>query len=55
MNFDSWPGARIFRLADAGTNLAMRLVPFADAGQTGAAYQIWLPFSQPGKTSEPGH
>jgi hypothetical protein len=42
-----WPGARVFRVADGGTNLAMRLVPFADAGATGADYQIWLPFGPP--------
>jgi DUF1680 family protein len=40
----SWPGARVFRMTDDGTNLAMRLVPFADAGATGANYQVWLPF-----------
>jgi hypothetical protein len=34
-------------VADDGTNLAMRLVPFADAGATGADYQIWLPFGPP--------
>ena len=44
---DSWPGARVFGVADDGTNLAMRLVPFADAGETGADYQIWLPFGPP--------
>ena len=44
---ESWPGARVFRMADGGTNLAMRLVPFADAGATGADYQIWLPFGPP--------
>jgi hypothetical protein len=41
------PDARIFAVADGGTNLAMRLVPFADAGQTGGDYQIWLPFGPP--------
>jgi len=41
---DYWPGAKIFDVADDGTNLAMRLVPFADAGATRADYQIWLPF-----------
>jgi hypothetical protein len=45
----SWPGTTVFRLADAGTNLAVSLVPFADAGSTGADYQIWLPFTQPAK------
>ena len=34
-------------MTDGGTNLAMRLVPFADAGATGADYQIWLPFGPP--------
>jgi hypothetical protein len=42
----SWPGTRLFRVADAGTALPVTLVPFADAGQTGADYQIWLPFGR---------
>ncbi len=46
-DLNSWPDNKIFRLADAGTNLAMRLVPFADAGATGADYQVWLPFGRP--------
>ncbi len=44
---DSWPGAKVFGVADHGTNLPLRLAPFADAGATGAAYQIWLPFGPP--------
>jgi len=51
----SWPGTRVFRVADAGTNLAMSLVPFADAGATGADYQVWLPFGQSAKILEPAH
>jgi DUF1680 family protein len=54
-NVDSWQGAPAFALADDGTNLPMRLVPFADAGATGAEYQIWLPFGPPraGRNSKP--
>ena len=44
---DPWPGARVFRMADDGTNLAMCLVPFADAGASGADYQVWLPYGPP--------
>lgn len=44
---DPWPGARIFAVADGGTNLPFRLVPFADAGETGGDYQIWLPSGPP--------
>jgi hypothetical protein len=43
----SWPGTRFFRVADAETTLPVTLVPFADAGATGADYQIWLPFGRP--------
>ena len=51
--FKTWPGARVFqvngvaRIATAklhkGDPIPMRLVPFADAGATGARYKIWLP------------
>jgi uncharacterized protein len=48
----SWPDNKIYHLADGGKTLSMSLVPFADAGSTGADYQVWLPFNRP---SEPGH
>ena len=44
---ESWPGTRVFRMTDDGTNLAMLLVPFANAGETGKKYQVWLPFGPP--------
>ena len=52
----SWPGAQVFRAngitrnttesARAGTEVALRLLPFADAGGTGAGYRVWLPVGQ---------
>ena len=51
--FQTWPGAQVFRIngivrratgpLSAGSRLPVRLVPFADAGSTGAQYKIWLP------------
>ncbi len=51
--FQTWPGAQVFRINGivrrstgplaAGSRLPIRLVPFADAGSTGAEYKIWLP------------
>lgn len=52
----SWAGAEVFRInaiARKGTGskedkrLQIRLVPFADAGATGSAYKIWLPYEAP--------
>ncbi len=53
----TWPGAEVFRIngavckptgaLKAGTPLKLALVPFADAGATGTAYKIWLPFAPP--------
>jgi uncharacterized protein len=53
----TWPGAEVFRINGAlykpagslkvGTPLKLGLVPFADAGATGSAYKIWLPFEAP--------
>jgi hypothetical protein len=50
---DSWPAAQVFRINGlvrrangpivAGTRLPLRLVPFADAGDTGSEYKVWLP------------
>jgi uncharacterized protein len=49
----SWPGAEVFEIKaiarrstgdlKAGAPLRARLVPFADAGQTGSTYKVWLP------------
>jgi DUF1680 family protein len=53
----SWSGAEVFRITGVackttgsvkqGTPLKVGLVPFADAGATGTAYKIWLPFEAP--------
>jgi DUF1680 family protein len=45
----SWPDTKVYRIADAGTTVALTLVPFADAGATGGEYQIWLPFGPSAK------
>lgn len=51
--FRTWPGAQVFRVNAlvrknsgsllGGTPLTIRLIPFADAGGTGSAYEVWLP------------
>jgi uncharacterized protein len=45
--FKTWPGAREFRVnaidRKTGSATTIRLVPFADAGGTGARYKVWLP------------
>jgi uncharacterized protein len=51
--FRTWSGAQVFRIRavtrkpltdlKTGTPLPIRLVPFADAGSTGARYKVWLP------------
>ena len=48
-----WPEALVFRInaiarratgsLKTGAPLQVRLVPFADAGQTGTSYKVWLP------------
>jgi len=53
----SWRGAEVFRINSVACNppnamkqgapLKLGLVPFADAGKTGTAYKIWLPFEPP--------
>src|ERR1019366_316478 len=53
----TWPGAEVFRIQGVtyksngslqqGTPLKPGLVPFADAGASGTAYKIWLPFEAP--------
>jgi hypothetical protein len=55
--FKTWPGAEVFRInavvnpgspqASASAGAHLRLVPFADAGASGAAYKIWLPYEPP--------
>ena len=46
----TWPGAQVFRInainrktSKPSAAATIRLVPFADAGATGAAYEVWLP------------
>ena len=53
----TWPGAEVFRVngviwrstgsLKVGTPVKLGLVPFADAGATGSAYKIWLPYEMP--------
>lgn len=55
--FGARPGARVFRLnavvrttsssLPASTPVSVGLVPFADAGSSGSAYRIWLPYGRP--------
>ena len=54
--FKTWPGAEVFRInavtrnsagsLPAGAAEQIRLIPFADAGGTGTAYKVWLPYGQ---------
>jgi len=54
----SWPGAQVFRVnaiprqvsksAEAGASLPIRLIPFADAGNSGAEYRVWIPVGRSG-------
>lgn len=46
----SWPGEEVLRMTavlrgtpQSGSKVAVRLIPFADAGGTGTDYKIWLP------------
>lgn len=48
----TWPGAEVFRInalrrgvdpQSAGARRSVRLIPFADAGETGTDYKVWLP------------
>src|SRR5262249_13978778 len=49
----TWPGARVFSInavtrmpldsLHAGSTLTIRLIPFADAGETGTDYKVWIP------------
>ena len=52
-NVKTWTGAQVFRvgaiprrasqIAATGVPLAIRMVPFADAGNNGSDYRVWLP------------
>ena len=54
--FKTWRGAQLFRInalaqknagsLKPGAPVQIRLVPFADAGQTGTPYKVWLPLYQ---------
>ena len=45
----TWPGAMIFKVnattPHGGGLFTANLIPFADAGATGARYQVWLPLA----------
>jgi hypothetical protein len=45
--FKTWPGAKVFQIMNGTTELPIRLVPFADAGSTGADYKVWMPYGAP--------
>ncbi len=55
--FKNWAGGQVFRLnavartaspaGAAGAPLSIRLIPFANAGATGASYKVWLPLLVP--------
>ena len=52
----TWPGAQVFRVnaltrrmsksGDSGTIVPIRMIPFADAGNSGAEYRVWMPVGQ---------
>jgi DUF1680 family protein len=53
-NLRFWPAAQVFRVRavcrsaqNPATPVTVRLIPFADAGATGTAYKIWLPYQAP--------
>jgi DUF1680 family protein len=51
--FKFWPGAEVYRMnaiarkrtgsLKAGAPLQIRLIPFADAGEAGTSYRVWIP------------
>ena len=45
--FKTWSSAQVYRInavtRGGGKPISIRLVPFADAGMTGARYKVWLP------------
>jgi hypothetical protein len=45
--FKTWPAAHAFRVMTDNDPLPVRLIPFADAGSTGADYKVWLPYGTP--------
>jgi DUF1680 family protein len=55
--FRTWPGARVFRVnaiaRKTGAATTIRLVPFADAGGTGARYKVWLPLPHSSSATDP--
>jgi hypothetical protein len=48
-DWKTWPGAHLYRInatrRDGGAAFTTPLVPFADAGRTGARYKVWLPLA----------
>jgi uncharacterized protein len=52
----NWPGAQVFRVnaiprqasksVQAGAPLTIRMMPFADAGNSGAEYKVWIPIGK---------
>ncbi len=48
-DWKTWPGAQLFRInattRRGGAPFTTRLVPFADAGLSGASYKVWLPLA----------
>ncbi len=52
-DWKTWPGAQLFRInattRRGDAQFTTQLVPFADAGRSGANYKVWLPLAgQPG-------
>jgi DUF1680 family protein len=57
----TWPGAQVFRINvvsrrttgtyKRGAAFQARLIPFADAGETGTHYKVWLPLPAKGEPS----
>jgi hypothetical protein len=55
-DFRTWPGAQVFRInairrqpsksAPADVSFPIRLIPFADAGNRGSEYKVWIPIGQ---------
>lgn len=48
----TWPGAQVFGIhavrrggVETSSPLQVRLIPFADAGETGTRYKVWLPLA----------
>ncbi len=44
----TWPGAQVFRInGSAGQPSITRLIPFADVGNSGSEYKVWIPITPP--------